>query len=209
MGTISYKKMTPFGRILFYQVVSWVIIYGLSNYITKYQKWHNLPRNNHWLFNINILIECSFLTFAAYYYLKKTNRSGVLFLYGFFFISYILIMYFKSFSEFNPYAYLFECLLVTALYSLVLYNYFNSDLQHQSQPIVVWVSIGILLYFACNVPYFSLFDYLNRQHPEISSKLFAFITDILANARYLCLAIGFWLIRRHPPLSSHPTAHAR
>lgn len=199
-GSMAYKKMNRFYRCLFYQLACAAILYILSHVVTKYQKHNHLPLNNHWVFNLTTLIETSLMILAAYYHFtEKITKRFILLLYVFFIITYLLLLLRSGFNTFNSFAYVIGCFAISLIYCKILYDHFYSSI-HFNSPLL-WVCLGALLYFAANIPYLSLMDYLNENYLHINSKLFRFIPNVFSNIRYLCLAIGFWLIRRHAPKS--------
>jgi hypothetical protein len=204
VGIKSYRYFSKNHKILFWQLVSWLVIYLIAYGITKYQKYHDIPRNNHWIFNINILIECTFLFVAAY-----ATRAAVRFrltfaaLYILFVIVYVLLMMVMGIQTFNIYAFLAESVTISLMYILLLYTFFHHH-RSSTRPVAdIVMCSGITLYFLCIVPYISMMDYLNKHHLATSKLLFSLITDGLANLRYLLLAAGFFLI--YKKLDVRPT----
>ena len=82
------------------------------------------------------------------------------------------------------------------LFLLVLYVQFTKGDSNWTRSPIVWISLGIILYFGGAVPYLSLMHYL-QSNPKINLLLFRIIIDVLANIRYLLLALGFWFVRRN------------
>lgn len=195
IGLSIYKTMTPFYKALFWQLLCWIVIYLISHIVTKYQKWQDLPRNNQWVFNLSIFIETSLLALAAYLYFKdKLKQRMIILLYALFMGIYLASVYIKGFNAFLKYAFISECFIILILYTRILYSHFYINIKVSSPEF--WISTGILVFFAGNLPYFLLFDYLNSNHPKLSLLFFNIITDVLANVRYLLLAVGFWILRR-------------
>lgn len=207
LGLLACREMKSFHRYLFFALLFWIILYVMSYNITITQKHQGTSPDNQWLFNLNTLVECSLLTFAASLYLGKRFNVLVVVLYVFFFVSFLVGLLFVSFMKFNNYLYVAEALLMVVLYLIILYKTYNEP----SIPRIMknpdfWISAGLLVYFTCSIPYFSLFSYLNEKHPYLSGKLFSLITDVLANVRYLCLAIAFWLIRWNSSKTNKPVS---
>jgi hypothetical protein len=196
-GIYSYQCMNLFLRTLFFQLISWVVFYILSYIITIYQRLHGLELDNQWIFNIAIAVEASFLTLAAYrYFLDDKRRFLSLALYGLFIIVLVSEIFFSSWKFLASYAVSISGILVSMLYILILYRNFKEHSSWKDKP-EIWASLGLVIYFAGLVPYFAMFKYLNEYQLKISNFLIHIITDVLANIRYISLALAFWLARRN------------
>lgn len=197
-GIYAYPYMTKFIRLLFFQLIAWQAVYLSSHAYTAYQHSIGLEMQNHWIYNIQVPLELLFLTVAACYFLKDAlSRHLAIILYIIFLLTVALQLKLSGTDHFINYGMVVAGIIVTILYSQVLYRKFNSDHLSWKRSPEIWASTGLIIYFACNIPYFSMFDYLNVKHPALSEKLFHFITDVLANIRYLFLAIAFLLVRKN------------
>lgn len=202
-GIYTYSYMNKFIRTLFLQLVTWIFLFIISHILTAMQDANHM--NNQWLFYIQIPLELLLLNIAACYFLKdKIIRYLSMILYLIFLIIFLLQLSVLKTGEFINYAVVAAGINVTILYTLILHKKLKDDPTSWKKSPDVIASIGLIIYFACNVPYFSLFNYLNTHYPLLSQKLFHMITDILANIRYLCLAIAFWLCRKNN-LAIHTT----
>lgn len=197
-GIYAYSYMNKFTRTLFFQLLTWIVIYLFSRGLTIYQSMHNKTMNDQWIFNIQIPLELLLLTVAACYFLKdKLSKYLALTFYMLFLIIIFLQFKISGPQVFINYGMVASGFSVTVLYTMILYQKFKSDSLSWKQSPEIWASLGLIIYFACNIPYFSLFTYLNSHHSALSTKLFFFITDVLANIRYIFLAIAFWMVRKH------------
>ena len=124
-------------------------------------------------------------------------------MYIFYLLTFMAQLYFNGFQTFANYAFAAAGLILSIIYGSILFLEFRTKQKWQSSP-VIWMSAGLVLFFACNIPYFSLFNYLNKYYLPESRFLFNFITDVLANIRYLLLAVSFYLLRRNFLLSQNP-----
>lgn len=192
-GILAYRYLGIFMRLLVLQVVVWSFFYAGSYIITWYQEWHNKPIDNQGFMNIHLLVETGLLLVASRFALPKTLRTWIpagaflLFLSVFFFQGWKL-----GFGVYLNYADVTACLLVTLVYSFVLYQ-FGQQVNRTAEK---WACLGILLYFACSVPYVSLMHYLEHKTPEINTFLYYLISGVLANIRYLTLALACWIVYR-------------
>lgn len=207
VGVYAYPCMSRFTRTLFFQLVTWLIIYAFSWALTTYQYVMGLKMDNQWVFNIQIPLELLFLVIAACYFFKdKLYTYLAIVAYLLFLLVMFLQLTIFGLSVFINYGMVIAGIIVTIFYTLILYKKFDSDHLSWKYSPEVWAATGLIIYFACNIPYFSLFNYLNIHHPDLSRKFFSFITDVLANIRYLFLVIAFWLSYKYKPvLYSSPT----
>ncbi len=200
MGIFAYPHMNKFMRILFFQLLVWILFYITGYAFTYYQATLGLSEDNHVVLNIYISLEFLFLiTATSYLITDKISRSLNVILSIFFAGTLVLHIIFSEIFVFANYAVAMSGFSITILYTLVLYKYLKSDpsaLRHSPE---AWVSLGLVIYAACNVPYFTMFHYLNKHHPELSEKLFHIITDVLANIRYFSLALAFWFVYKNRP----------
>ncbi|MCW3103305.1 MAG: hypothetical protein JWO09_1745 [Bacteroidetes bacterium] len=202
-GIYAFRYMNRFTRILFYQLITWICFYLGSYALTTYQENSNIEPNDHWLLNIHLLLEALWLTVAAYNYSNaKTRKSLALILYGVFLIVFTIQVSVSGFSCFANLGMAAAGLMITILYLFILYDAFRSKAGLWYTSPEIWACIGLVIYFACNVPYFSLFTYLNDHYPILSGRLFSVITDVLANIRYFFLAIAFFIAARTKAVST-------
>jgi len=200
-GIFAYPYMNKFMRMLFFQLVIWIPFYIAAHLLTYYQKNFGLNEDNQFIFNIYIQIELFMLLTASVILLNdKMSKHLAGILYTSFIIILFLQMSFSDVSVFANYAIAVSGFAVTILYILILYRLLKTNpslLKHSPE---IWASLGLIIYSACNVPYFTMFHYLNAHYLELSAKLFHVITDVLANIRYLFLALAFWLVWKNRPV---------
>lgn len=198
LGVFVFRYMSPFFRLIFFQLSVWMVFYFFSYLITGYQKANGLEMNNQWFMNIHIYIESTLLHCAAFFaFTSKTIKRLSLLSFTLFTAIYVTQIYFNGFSLFLNYADVAEGICITFLYMLLLYNFFMHRNEHWWMVPEIILCIGILLYFACSVPYIAMLHYLQTHYPEENNILFRFINDVLANVRYLFVGISFWLLRRN------------
>lgn len=116
--------------------------------------------------------------------------------YGFFLILGTSIIFLQGFSNFSVSFYILESFVVLITYIVLFYRLVHS-VDNMNRTAELWMCTGLIIYFACNLPYFCFMNYLNENYLSVSEILFRIITDVLANARYYCLAIGFWLLLKN------------
>jgi hypothetical protein len=197
-GMLVFRKLDRFFRILLLQVAVWSFFYTGSHAITLYQQAHHLPIDNQWLMNIHLILETGILLTAAWFVLPEMLRTvlsiGAFFL---FLIVFGVQAGNQGFGTYLNYADVTACIGITLVFSVVLYTF------GQRTGIPFWVSpekwacLGILLYFACSVPYVSMMHYLEIKNPAVNTFLYYLISGVLANTRYLLLALAFGMIYRN------------
>lgn len=205
VGLLNLRKLTKAWKTLLLQVGMSLFSVFTAYIVTMYQRENNLPYNNQWVYNISILIEGSLLFYAAYIFLgQKINTLYLIILTLPFYFVYFIQLFFGSFSVFANYAYAILGISVTVLYSMLLYRVVIEDYIKSFRSPGLYMSLGIILYFACIVPYISFFSHLQKYFPYLSIKLFDYIVDLFSNLRYIFLALAFLLLRTKP----EPPLHA-
>jgi hypothetical protein len=196
-GTFAYRSMNSFFRLLYWQLITWIVCYLAGYAVTMWQASQGKPADNQWIMNMHILLESGLLIMAARVAFPwNTLKKLALGAYGLFLVVFIYLWSRRGISVYLHYADVTACILITLFYLGLLFrfnryrpltgNYFSEKL----------VCTGILLYFACSVPYVVCMDYLRRHDPGLNKVLYHVINDLLANMRYVTLAVAFWRIGR-------------
>lgn len=193
--------MNFFWRTLFIQLLIYLLMVFLGYFVTFYQKHYGMTRNNQWVYNIAMVFEVSFLFLAAQQILKR--KVILFFLFVVFLITFSFSILIKGASVFAQYAYVVAGISITFIFLLLLYQIFIRFKTTKEQLPYIFVCAGLIVYFACIVPYFSIINFLSSNYPDLSNLLFNVITDILSNIRYLGLGIALWLIRRNAISKPH------
>ena len=172
-GIYSYKFMNQFSRLLFVQLCFWIFFYFFSYVLLFYQTINNFPKNNHWLFNISMVFETFFLLSASYIYFIKVNlkRLPAIFLVIFFSL-FLFEIHIRGYVVFANYSYIAESFCLITMYILILYDQFEKHPFNWYKAPKALISVGILVYFICNVPYLSLMNYFQKFHPNFNRILF-------------------------------------
>ncbi len=195
LGLVVFRYMNFIYRIFFFQLLIYVFVVALS-YIVPTT--NSKQYNNQWLYNLSMLLETGFLSWAAYEYFKFSKQKFLVWIgYSLFLLVFSIEVYAKGFLVFSNHGYIAESVLLLLLYLLVLYNQLTKENNAWKRSPEVWISLGIVLYFGGAVPYLSFINYLQDGHSKVSLLLYQFIIEGLSNLRYLLLALGFWLIRRN------------
>ena len=148
---------------------------------------------NTWLMNLFILVDLLCLGIAAILMIQSQKRQQI-FIY---LLALTCVLCCSSMlhsgmnTELNSLAFLTSGIYLSATYLLLLFQASTSDYPFR-QPIL-WVSLGVILYFGCNVPFFSLFHYLSTDQTrwkKLGLYLY-FINSALAIIRYAFVSYGF------------------
>ncbi len=196
-GILAFRHMNSLFRILFLQVVTWSAFYAGSHVITLYQQFNNQPIDNRWLMNIHLIIETGLLLTAAWFVLPKAFRTFVCV--GAF-LSFLVALGIQGWSQgfdvYLNYADGVACIVITLAFYMVLYTLWKQTRVSFWKSPENWACLGILMYFACSVPYIWMMDSLQIESPKTNTLLYYLISGALANLRYLLLALAFWMLYR-------------
>jgi len=194
VGLYSYKTLNLLYKVIFYQVVIAVMVYVASYAITTYQRSLKIPENNQWLFNVYVLLEAVLLMTAAWIFFRERKLAWLIAV-GFliFLLAFLYQVYDSGFFQFVNYALVTEGILIVVFYLIILYIRFTSPGYIWYRSPEFWLCIGVTIYFAGIVPFYSMLKYLYTHHQKLSGILFHLINDVLGNVRYLCIALSFFL----------------
>ncbi len=159
-----------------------------------------IMRQNHypnvWLFNIYLPIDFILLLGAAHFSFQNGNLTiylkTTLVLLCIIWISEIVV---KSLNIFAVITFLFEALSITIAFLAVLYATALTHLGPFTKQPLFWISIGLITFYGCNVPYFLMLGTINKvcSQPQLALLYWVFIC--LSSFRYCCTSIGFILQR--------------
>lgn len=197
-GILAFRKLDRFFQILLLQVVIWSLFYALSHGVTIYQQEHHLPIDNQWLMNIHLIVETGLLLTAAWFVLPEMLRTVLTIgAFSLFLFAFGIQVRSQGFGTYLNYADVAACIGITLVFSMVLYTFGQRNGSPFWTSPEKWACLGILLYFACSVPYVSMMHYLETNNPEVNTFLYYLISGVLANTRYLLLALACWMIYRN------------
>jgi hypothetical protein len=201
-GLFTFKRLSPFYRLFFYQTIAYVAAYTMARVVTTYQASHNLPLNNQWVYNLYIFIETSMiLGAAALYFSSKKMNTFLMVAFGIFLVTYMHQIITHSFWTWANYAFVVEEVLVAVICLLIVYSEFLETRSHYWSSPVLYIALGSIIFFAGNVPFMGMINYLQKSYPEINKDLFRLITNMLAIVRYIFYAIAFWMVYRKSALT--------
>jgi hypothetical protein len=201
LGVITYPRMKYFHKIFFWQVAFWLFVYIVLYMTTLFQKRVDLPLNNLPVINFYIVIETALLWCGIALYFGQNTRRILISTYFVTITLFIIELVVKGISVFVNYTYLLISILNVIAFSAVFYDAVNHHKEGKFGTLLL--CCGLLIYFGCNVPYFSLIGFLNREYPKVSETLFHLITDVTATVRYSLTAAMFatYLPIKNPKLN--------
>ncbi len=197
IGIYAFRRMDAFFRLVFVQLSFWLLCYGLSYMVTFYQRKNGLELNNQWLMNLHLIGETVILLSAAFVRVIEKPAKVIIIIA---LVIFLMVVFYQltttGIERYFTAADVTECMIMTVLYSYLLYRAIVERNKNKQTSGVVLICIGLLIYFACSVPFIALLHVIQQRDPEANSFLFFVINDVVANLRYILMAVAFWLIAR-------------
>lgn len=198
-GVVTYKYLSFFYKILFFQLISYSVIYSIIH-IGQYI---GFIYDTQWIYNLEMPIEFGFLCWAGYEYFKLRKEQFLIWLgYSFFLLVLIAETIMRGLNALSNFSYITGSIAIVSIFLAILYSSIMKDSINWKKKPEIWAGLGLILYFACIIPYLSLLHYLQDTHATINLYLYRFITIGLCNVRYLLLAYAFWLARKNTTLKT-------
>lgn len=183
VGIYTFTKLDCFSKLIAFQVfIAFLIeLIGLQIRIQH--------TSNVWLYNLYMLAEFSLLIIAAGLKSTKVSRKSIILLL-IFCVCWGVEIYWNSIEIFAVNTYVLGATILLVSFSVVLYRSVqNRDpLFRQS---MFWFSIGIILFYGCNIPFFAMHNYIANYSNTVQMNLLTTLMIIFGHIRYLCMAIGF------------------
>lgn len=157
---------------------------------------YNLRINLHpnvWLYNCYLLMDCTIMLYAGFLLMGKRNAGHILCGYGFFLSCWVFEILKRPLNTFFTYTFIINAILLTAVYLIVLYK---TAMAHKG-PIGTlpefWLSLGIMIYYACNLPYFSVITSLYEKCSRQAGNPLFFSLITSNNIRYIFITVSLIL----------------
>ncbi len=197
VGFIEIKRLNVFEKFLWLQILISVINYGSGKLLIHYFGYSQ----NTFQYNIYFLIEIFIILYATYQFLRNKGVKK-LFLIG---MTVILVAYFTEIAltginVFANYSFAFYSMFIATIFLYILYQVTNPRREEQNAKAILFISLGIVLFFLCNAPYMAMMNYLQKINPVLNAQLFHIITDVLSNIRYFLFLVGLVMIIRNKPI---------
>lgn len=176
-----------------YKIIAWQAIVGFVVEVTGfYYRIHY--SNNIWLYNCYLLADWGLLLLAGFKIIQL-NSKYMLFAPGFclFIALWLWNLRANGINAFASEAMVVNSMMQLGLYLLVLYQTTMNNQRSLATSPAFWICVGIVLYYGCCIPFFSIHDYLSvKKNETIAIKLNG-ILMILNNLRYLLYTWSFYL----------------
>lgn len=190
IGLSVFRQLNTAFKIIAVQVIVAFCVELYSRYVRE-----TTHEDSYWLYDYYLLIDCGTLLFAGYYLLKK-QISILFFLVGFgLFLGVwaydVYVCKDMGFNVFAEHAYILESIMIVALYLYILYHNglsFKGDLWTMAS---LWLCIGIIIFYGCNIPNFSFYKFIVAHSSNGQRKISGYILDFLISIRYPFTALGF------------------
>lgn len=190
-GAYYFKWLPRPYRLVLYLTAIAIFCEWYGFYLHKY-----LKEQNAWLFNLYMPIEVWLMGIAGIYFLQNKNtKKFFIFLLFLNSIIWIVSLYKNTIYEFANLSMICGCILLTALYFLVLLDNSIFSTKGILKQHVFWLSLSSLLYFGGDIPFMGLHNYLSENILPVAKKL-TIINDILDVIRYPLVAVCFILLGR-------------
>lgn len=203
IGLKCYRNMTMFQRLMLLQVWLYFFVY-LITWVVKFdQLAHGIKPNTIVVYDLYLPVEAGILLFTPAILLKRRMvffSTSLLFL--LFLLIHLIEIYNREAMLFNDFSIVIQNMLVTGCALYLLYGYFSRNALNWENEPDLWLLAGLTIYSACIIPYCSMMDQLqtvaqNKLHlPDKNTNTFLYylIVGALANIRYGCMAITFYLL---------------
>lgn len=189
VGTFFAKRFTWPYKLIYLQVALVTLVEIAGYYIKKEAS------TNAWIFNLYLPLDCGILLLAAYGFLKERFKPAG------FFIAYSIYSIIwtvgianssKSFAFASMIA---DATILVVAYLMVLYYSAMSYHGNIMKLPIFWICLGIILYYGCAIPFFSMYQFLTSLSKDDKHKMY-FILQVLNNIRYIFTTLSFILLRR-------------
>jgi hypothetical protein len=181
--TLKENKLGTFPYFLFFVVTGELTGYVLAK-----------------MYQTNIAFYNVFTTLQIAYYLLLLSNSiesakakRVLLIFMIFFIIASVINYFfiqDISNELVSYTFTIGCLLITMGASYFFYELIQSNIieNYTTYPLF-WIVLGLFIFYVCNIPYMSVYNYLSRNYKTVFGAYFKII-ECLTYIMYSFFIIG-------------------
>lgn len=195
LGLLLGKHLTLFYKLLLGQVLLYLVtdLIGIAMH----------PRNTQ-VYNLFVPVEMGILMAASWTILK---RSFAVWAFVSAYVVFLLVYLFEVSSETFAYrSAIAQGFILTGAYLLVLYKVLQKEMPEENRLAVSLASTGMILYFACTIPYLSILYYFQKTNPEWNKELFRYIIVFLALVRYFMIAASFVVAYRKRQVPAYESA---
>jgi len=188
-GLYYFKSLSIAFRLILFQVVLALICESFARYLLIRHSFHY---NNLWIFNWYLLCEMWLAGLAGKSLISNKIIKRI--------IPYLLIaltvlwavnIYVEGMVNFANWCFIGSSIILVAIYIVVLFETALFKSQNIFSQPAFWLSLSIVLFFGCDLPYFGLRNYLiSHNLNSLELKLYI-INSVLNFIRYPLIAISF------------------
>ncbi|TXI32728.1 MAG: hypothetical protein E6Q58_03605 [Niabella sp.] len=169
---LSFRRST----LIEYKIILLLILYSILVEVTSiwFRSSFSIEENILPQYNLFLLVE---FLFYGYFFQRIINNNKIkqiitIFLCVFPVVWYFLVFGVYSITEWNSYVFIAGSSFMIFL-GIVYYNQlFNSpELSLAWKDGLFWIVTGILLFYACGLPYMGMYSYLKKDHISLAVKL--------------------------------------
>lgn len=189
LALITFRKLDVFSRLIAVQVCLACIVEFVG-----WQLRISAQRNT-WLYNAYMPLEFTLLFLATMLQFKGWTRFWLAKIIVLYWVCWIAELYLFSFHSFAVRTYVLGAIILLVNYFFVVYKsaWSPHPLLSQSR---FWFSIGVILFFGCNIPFFSMYDYIIANSTMQQMRLLSNLMIVFSYFRYLCTSVGFIIVFR-------------
>lgn len=197
LGVATYRHATTFYKLLLTHVTLGIFIETLGHFLV-YDRLKN-PINTTPFYNIYILLDIPILLFAAGNILKTKHQKTLTGISIMLFVAAWIIHFFNyGISDFANRPFILGSILLCIFYLILIIEQYAFQKNISLRSPVIWATAAIIIYYASNIPTFSLMKVLSEYNMIVAEKMYR-INITLSIVHYICLGITFYLLRPSPP----------
>lgn len=190
ISILFYKRLRP--RWL--RVFTFILIFFLITDYTAFLYSRITHQSNHFIINIVLLITFPFYLIVFYKAIEKQILKKIVLFFSaaFLFFYFYNIIYKQGFLSINSYTYSVGSIIMIICCLLYFAQLFVSEkeINYFTLPIF-WISTGIMFYYAINLIYNSLVNYIIKEHIDPHGNIFAVFMIVSNLILYGLFSIGF------------------
>lgn len=180
---------------------TWILVFGLYLTTSLCLQWSGLlysmitHKSNHFIFNIANLAELSFFCWLFHTNLPKGDLLKLCNIISIAAISFsvINILFGQGFFLYNSYSFYMESAVVIIFCLIYFYYILKQNLIVLPFDIpMFWISSGLFFFFAGDITYFLLMDYIAALNLDPGAKAFRYISLVLDILQYSFFFVGFY-----------------
>jgi len=201
VGLFYFKKLNKAFRYILWQVI---VVSGCET-LGNFTSYHS--QNNLWVFNFFYLLPELWLTGMAARELTTNSKlkKATPYLLGLGTFVWGINITVYGINIFANWALIYIGVTLCIIYMNVLIKNSWSEQSPFLQP-EFWLSLSVILFFSCNIPYYGMFNFLSYESPVLLRKLF-YINKGLNFIRYPLIALSFYLYARQRNIQLQKAQH--